>query len=173
MLGILISLLSSAGLVFLDQVLKYWASASLAPVGSMPLFPHIVELRYVLNDGAAFSMLSGRQPLLIVVTAVALAAVLIVLCRRLTSVERLAWTLIFAGGVGNLIDRVLNGQVVDYINLLFMNFAVFNFADICVTLGVVFLLISLLQDGAQARKKKNASPAQPPQNTGNTPDANA
>jgi len=62
-------------------------------------------------------------------------------------VQQAALLLILAGGIGNLIDRVLNGEVVDYINLLFMQFAVFNFADICVCVGVgLWVLVIFLEE---------------------------
>ena len=92
----------------------------------MDVLPGIVELRYCLNDGMAFSMLAGKQGLLI------------------------------GGGVGNLIDRVLNGVVVDYINVLFMRFAIFNFADICVCVGVGLLMLAVLLDSF--KKDKTAEP---------------
>ena len=112
---VVFNLLAAAALIGIDQAIKLWATNVLQPIGAMPLIPHVVELRFVLNPGMAFSLLSGKQMFLIIATSIAL---------------------ILAGGIGNLIDRVLNGVVVDYINLLFMQFAVFNFADICVCVGV-------------------------------------
>jgi signal peptidase II len=154
----LISLLCAAGLAGIDRVIKLWAVAYLQPVGAMPVIPGVVELRYVLNDGCAFSLLSGKQGFLILITCIALAVVLWMLFKRKLSVlERVAWTLIFAGGVGNLIDRVLYRQVVDYINPLFVKFAVFNFADICVTIGVCFLILALIVEECSSKKNKNAS----------------
>lgn len=80
-------------------------------------------------------------------TSVMLLAVLIMLfVRKMPLTERAAWTLVLGGGVGNLIDRVLNGVVVDYINVLFMRFAIFNFADICVCVGVGLLMLAVLLD---------------------------
>ena len=137
MISGLFSLLGAAVLVVIDQLIKHWATAALLPVGNMDVLPGIVELRYCLNDGMAFSMLAGKQALLIGMTSVMLVVVTVMLFTRKMPVwERISWTLILGGGVGNLIDRVLNGVVVDYINLLFMQFAVFNFADICVCVGV-------------------------------------
>ena len=103
----------------------------------MPLIPHVVELRFVLNQGMAFSLLSGRQLFLIVATSAALILVAYWLFFRSRNdrLQQAALILVLGGGIGNLIDRVLNGEVVDYINLLFMRFAVFNFADICVVWG--------------------------------------
>ena len=150
MISGLLSLLGAAVLVVLDQLIKHWATAALLPVGSMEVLPGIVELRYCLNDGMAFSMLAGKQGLLIGVTSVMLVAVLVMLfVRKMPLAERIAWTLVLGGGVGNLIDRVLNGVVVDYINVLFMHFAIFNFADICVCVGVGMLMLVLLLDSTK------------------------
>lgn len=150
MISGLLSLLGAAVLVVLDQLIKHWATAALLPVGSMDVLPGVVELRYCLNDGMAFSMLAGKQGLLIGVTSVMLVAVLVMLfVRKMPLAERIAWTLVLGGGVGNLIDRVLNGVVVDYINVLFMHFAIFNFADICVCVGVGLLMLVLLLDSTK------------------------
>ena len=150
MISGLLSLLGAAVLVVLDQLIKHWATAALLPVGSMEVLTGIVELRYCLNDGMAFSMLAGKQGLLIGVTSVMLVAVLVMLfVRKMPLAERIAWTLVLGGGVGNLIDRVLNGVVVDYINVLFMHFAIFNFADICVCVGVGLLMLVLLLDSTK------------------------
>ena len=148
MISGLLSLAGAAILVVIDQLIKHWATAALLPVGSMDVLPGVVELRYCLNDGMAFSMLAGKQGLLIGMTSVMLLAVLIMLfVRKMPLTERAAWTLVLGGGVGNLIDRVLNGVVVDYINVLFMRFAVFNFADICVCVGVaLWVLVIFLEE---------------------------
>lgn len=148
----IISLAAAALLVAADQGIKAWATAQLMPVGVMAVLPGIVELRYVLNDGMAFSMLAGKQGVLIGVTSLMLIGVLVWLLRgKMPQLERVAWTLVLGGGIGNLTDRVLNGVVVDYINVLFMNFAVFNFADICVCCGVGLLILSILLDGRHGK----------------------
>lgn len=142
---VIINLLCVAALVGIDQWIKAWAVAVLEPVGAMPLIPHVVELRFVLNQGMAFSLLSGKQLLLILATSAALLAVaywLFFRCRG-KLLQQAAFILVLGGGIGNLIDRVLNGEVVDYINLLFMRFAVFNFADICVCVGVGLWVLDL------------------------------
>ena len=148
----IISLAAAALLVAADQGIKAWATAQLMPVGVMAVLPGIVELRYVLNDGMAFSMLAGKQGVLIGVTSLMLIGVLVWLLRgKMPQLERVSWTLVLGGGIGNLIDRVLNGVVVDYINVLFMHFAVFNFADICVCCGVGLLILSILLDGRHGK----------------------
>lgn len=167
MISALITLVAAALLVVIDQGIKLWATASLAPVGSMPLIPGVVELRYFLNDGAAFSILGGKQGFLIVFTGLALAAIFLYLlfkkpARRL---EYIAWLLVLAGGIGNLVDRVLNQEVVDYINLLFMNFAVFNFADILVCTGIGLLCLSLVLEEVRSHKAKKATGGDLPDGT--------
>ena len=151
-----VTLLIAALLIAVDQGIKYWATLVLAPVGAMPLIPKVVELRYVLNDGAAFSMLGGKQGFLIAFTGLALAALLIYLLKKRPTgkLEYIAWVMIFAGGIGNLIDRVVNQVVVDYINLLFMKFAVFNFADILVCVGMALLVLDIFLDEAKKSKTK-------------------
>ena len=140
----------------LDQLLKLWATASLLPVGQAPLIPGFIELQYVLNDGMAFSMLSGRRWLLIGVTSVVLLAVAVyLLIRPLPRLERITWMLILGGGLGNLIDRIRTGVVVDYLNFQFIDFPVFNFADICVCTGVGLLVLSLLLE----MRKEHRAPA--------------
>ena len=149
---LLISVIIIIALTGLDQLTKHLATVYLAPVGAMPFIPGVMELRYVLNDGAAFSMLADAEwgrVFLIVVTGLALAALAVYFFWKKPSswLERWVFILIFSGGLGNLIDRVLNGEVVDYINLLFMQFAVFNFADICVCVGVgLWVLVIFLEE---------------------------
>lgn len=143
----LLSVAGAALLVVIDQLIKQWATAVLQPLGALTILPGIVELRYFLNDGMAFSMLAGKQTLLIGMTSLMLLCVfLLLLLRKMGPWERISWTLILGGGVGNLIDRVVSGVVVDYVNFLFVDFAVFNFADICITTGVVMLMLWVLYD---------------------------
>ena len=149
MISIVIKLVLIAALVAADQGIKLWASSVLQPVTAMPVIPGIVELRFVLNDGMAFSMLSGKQGFLIGVTSLALCVVAYLLFteKMFGRVGNAGLLLVLAGGIGNLIDRALNGVVVDYINLLFMRFAVFNFADICVCVGVgLWVLVIFLEE---------------------------
>ena len=146
---LLFNLAAVAALVGIDQLIKLWASVTLQPIGVMSLIPNVVELRFVLNQGMAFSLLSGKQLFLIAATSAALLLVAYALFFRSRGkyLQQAALILVLGGGIGNLIDRVLNGEVVDYINLLFMRFAVFNFADICVCVGVaLWVLVIFLEE---------------------------
>lgn len=174
-------LLLAAVFVGLDQAVKYWARTVLQPVGSMPFIPHLLQLRYVLNTGAAFSMLEGRQLFLTLFTGLVLAGIggYLILDPPKKRLEYLAWVLILAGGVGNLIDRVARGAVVDLFDTLFIEFAVFNVADICITVGFgLLLLFCLLQELAARKKavrqdKTDAEPEDGPQKEENAPSGRA
>lgn len=155
-----LSVLAAALLVGVDQFIKQWATAVLQPMGALTLLPGVVELRYYLNDGMAFSMLAGQRGLLIGMTSVMLLCVLVMLLvRRMPVCERVAWTLVLGGGAGNLIDRFVSGVVVDYVNLLFIDFAVFNFADICITTGIGLLIVWILYDSWKKEQAEKHGPA--------------
>ena len=153
---VLFNLVAAAALIGIDQAIKLWAVNVLQPVGAMPLIPHVVELRFVLNQGMAFSLLSGKQMFLIIATSIALVLVAYMLFFRSRGkyLQQAAMLLVLGGGIGNLIDRVLNGEVVDYINLLFMRFAVFNFADICVCVGVALWVLQIFLEELHSGEAK-------------------
>ena len=111
---VLFNLAAVAALIGIDQLIKLWAVQVLQPVGAMPFIPHVVELRFVLNPGMAFSLLSGKQLFLIIATSAALLAVAYGLFFRSRGkrLQQAALVLVLGGGIGNLIDRVLNGEVV-------------------------------------------------------------
>ena len=152
---VILNLVLVAALIGIDQAIKYWAVEVLQPVGAMPLIPHVVELRFTYNQGMSFSLLSGQRWLLVGVTSVALVAVAYWLFFRCRSdrLRQAAFVLVLAGGIGNLIDRIVSGPVVDYINLLFMRFAIFNFADICICVGVGLWVLSIFFE--ECRKEEN------------------
>ncbi len=147
-------------LIVLDQIAKQMAVSMLMPHGSLPAVAGVFEWLYIENDGAAFSLFAGRQGFLIVFTSIALLVLAFILLfrRPKDKMEAFSLLLIFSGGVGNLIDRIAQGYVVDYIHLLFMNFAVFNLADIYVTVGFALLIIAVVRGEIRAkREKQNAN----------------
>ena len=123
-----------------DQWLKYWTVHHLEVGQSMPFIPHIMQLQRLHNYGAAWSSFSGQKWLLIGVTAVLLTVMLVLMVRKVVRhpLGLMACTLIFTGGVGNLIDRVRMGYVVDMFHFEFWpSYPVFNVADICVVIGAI------------------------------------
>lgn len=129
--------LIAAALVAVDQLVKYLVMTNI-PLGEhVPFIPYILELTYVTNTGAAFSMFSKHTWALALVSLVMSAVLALALWKGLFKhpLGKLTLTLLLAGAVGNLIDRAFRGFVVDMFNVLFMRFAVFNVADICVVVG--------------------------------------
>ncbi len=127
----------------------------LQPIGSYTLIDGVLGLTYVENDGAAFSLLAGKQTFLIIATSLALLLIgyMLIKTKPQQKMQWISLVFIFSGGVGNLIDRIARNYVVDYIELLFMRFAVFNFADCLVTVGFTLLLISFVRDEIKAQSK--------------------
>ena len=138
MLYILFLALGAAGLA-LDQWLKAYVTANIPLGQAQSLLPGVVELRTVHNYGAAWSSFSGMRWLLVTVTSCIVLAVLFVLVRRIVRhpLGLCACFLILSGGLGNIIDRARLGYVVDMFDFQFMNYPVFNVADICVVCGCV------------------------------------
>ena len=135
-------------LITLDQVVK-WYVVKVIPLGGMRSFiPKVVSLTYLKNSGAAFSMLENQQWFFAIITLIAMGAAFVYLYRHIKGSLwlLLGLTLIISGGIGNFIDRLRQGFVVDMFHLDFMNFAIFNVADIYLSIGVGLLLIYLLRE---------------------------
>ena len=135
-------------LILLDQAVKGYVVKEI-PLGGMRRFiPKVVSLTYLKNSGAAFSMLENQQWFFTIITLIAMGAAFVYLYRHIKGSIwlLLGLTLIISGGIGNFIDRLRQGFVVDMFHLDFMNFAIFNVADIYLTVGVGLLLIYLLRE---------------------------
>ncbi|WP_243093496.1 signal peptidase II [Thermus thalpophilus] len=134
-------------LLTFDQILKLWALETLSPVPK-PLLGDLLYLTLVKNTGAGFGLLQGKASLLGWLSLLVGAALLYLLAqRRYAPLFTLALSLIAAGALGNGIDRLGRGWVVDYLDLgtsipLLANFPVFNLADVYVTLGALLLLFA-------------------------------
>ncbi len=157
-----ITAMSIAVLLSLDQIIKLLVIEYLEPIGSLPLVDGFIQLNYAENTGAAFGSFSGYTWLLSLFTFVVIVAGLVYLFsgKLKFGVEYVCVSLMLAGGLGNLIDRVFRGFVVDYIEPLFIDFAIFNFADILVTCSAVVLVIWMLygifKDAKKEKEQKNA-----------------
>lgn len=153
-MSVIISLISIAVLTAADQVIKLFVERFLAPVGTAEFINGFIGWNYVRNTGAAFGSFSDNTVLLSVATgAVLLAGIVLIAMKKVKSKFCLVCAvMIISGGLGNLIDRVLKGYVVDFIDLQFMNFAVFNFADILVTVGAFALMFYVIADIFRDRK---------------------
>lgn len=128
--------------IVLDQWTKSLARTNLGYI-SLPFIPGILNLKLVMNTGAAFSIGSGATWIFILLSVVIVAAAIfwVVLTPDMPLSLTLALGLVASGGIGNLIDRVAAGQVTDFLSCAFINFPVFNVADIFVTCGVALTFI--------------------------------
>ena len=137
-----------AALIVLDQMVKAYVVQNIALGEIKSWIPNLVSLTYLQNRGAAFSMLQDQQWFFAVITLVVMAGAIWYLHKH---IEDSFWivfglVLIIAGGLGNFIDRISQGFVVDMFHLDFINFAIFNVADSYLTVGVVVLLIAMLKE---------------------------
>jgi signal peptidase II len=144
-------LLGVAGLgVAFDQWTKHWATRHLAYTEPIHVVDDLVRFTYTRNSGIAFGMFAGHQFPLYIFSIIAALAVLALFLRReqLSLARHLSLALILGGAVGNLIDRVTTGEVVDFILLSWgrHEFPVFNVADTCVTCGVVLFAFAWTGD---------------------------
>ena len=154
---LILQFLATAALVALDQLSKLWAVRSLEPIGKIAIIKDVFNLRYVENTGAAFSMLQGKTFILVAIPIIASIGMIYLLCSKMVKSKTGSWgvALILAGALGNLIDRIFRGAVVDMFDFALINFPVFNVADICVTIGaVLFFIYAIFFYEDKAGKKK-------------------
>ena len=149
-LPLIISFASIIALTGADQLIKLWAIDNLKGQPSMEFISigshKILDLTYLENSGAVFGSFAGMRWLLIAVTSGLMAfCVWYMIRHRKEILVLISMTLIVSGGIGNIVDRLFRGgKVVDYFDVKFMKFAIFNFADVCVVIGVILLLIQII-----------------------------
>ena len=144
----------------LDQVVKALVSARIPLGETVRVLPGVVHLTNVHNAGAAFSMLQGGRWLFALVCVAGLAVTVVLIKKKILTSRFELWCLaaIFGGGIGNLIDRIRLGYVVDMIEVEFVKFAVFNVADCFITCGAIALFAYMLFfDKSDKKDKKETS----------------
>ena len=143
----LVMALFSAAIAAADQITKYITVANIPLYGAVPFIPGVVRFTYVRNTGAAFSSFQGQQWLFALVFAVFTVLVLWEYFKSpmpFTKLDRWCIAAIYGGALGNMIDRVRLGYVVDMIEAEFMTFPIFNVGDIFITCGCILLVIRLV-----------------------------
>ncbi|HFU4000047.1 TPA: signal peptidase II [Streptococcus suis] len=138
----------AAGLIVLDQLVKAWTVANIALDTVEPFLPGFMSLAYLRNYGAAWSILQNQQWFFTIIT---IAAVTGLIWYYIKQIQGNIWTLfslslMIAGALGNFIDRIRLGYVVDMFHLDFISFPVFNVADICLSVGVGILFICIMKE---------------------------
>lgn len=146
-------------IVAFDQITKYFAKSQLYPNKAHDFIKGFVEFRYAENTGMAFSMFSGARWIFVVLTVVVSVACIFYMFKKAQKDLWLYWSLgvLVSGAIGNLIDRALYGYVIDFINPIFVDFAVFNIADCAVTLGAIsfiaYLVVQMFKDGKESKNE--------------------
>jgi len=132
---------------------KYLAVENLQKISTFPIFEGVLHLTYAENTGAAFSILRGRQDLLIVVTGM----VIVVMCyyfwrekKHMSPLANVAMSMVIGGATGNWIDRVMFDYVIDFIDFRLIDFAIFNVADSFIVVGAILLGYTIIFDKASA-----------------------
>ncbi|MFZ5944053.1 MAG: signal peptidase II [Bacillota bacterium] len=134
-------------LVVIDQLCKYTAETYLKPIETYPIIQNIFHLTYARNTGAAFSILQGKQTFLITVSLIVIIALMLYFFRNIkkgNTYLNLSISLIIGGALGNLIDRIRLGYVVDFLDFILINYPIFNTADVFVVSGIIFLIYAIL-----------------------------
>ena len=154
----LLFFLLTAGVVLLDQITKILALQHLAPVGSLPLWENVLHLTYVENTGAAFGMLKDHRWVFLVISTVALGGMIVYMFLNKTKhpLETTAVAFIVGGGIGNMIDRLARGFVVDFVDVKCIPYwkYIFNVADIFVCVGCGLFILYILLFEAKVQKKE-------------------
>ena len=155
--GLIAFFLSTGLLIWLDQWTKSLAVKHLMGKPAIVLFPGIFELCYLENRGAAFGMFQGRQMFFFLVAVIVFFIVLFGLYRMPFTRHYLplavCMSLIVAGAAGNMIDRLTQQYVVDFLYFCLIDFPIFNVADAALTFGVITLILYMILDEKKNKKK--------------------
>jgi len=137
----------SALLIIIDQATKYITVSKLKPLGSVEIIKGILSFTYVENKGAAFGILQNARWVFILATIIIIAALIVYKIKFKVKSKTFNYSsaLLISGGIANLIDRIFLGYVVDMIEVTFIEYPMFNFADCCVVVGAILLCIYVLK----------------------------
>lgn len=155
----LIILLSVIGAsILVDQIVKIIISSTMSVGETIPVIKDIFHFTYIRNEGAAFGMLSEHRWVFMIISSVAIVTMCIYLfkfCKE-RMLTRIGIALVIGGGIGNMIDRIFLGYVVDMIDCRFIDFYVFNVADSCVCVGAGIVFLGVLLDTIKEIKESKA-----------------
>ena len=128
--------------LFIDQLIKFLVASNMYVGQSITIISNFFKITYVTNDGAAFSLFSGNVLLLILI-AVFVIIYIFKNIKKLEKLEKYIYSILVAGILGNLIDRIFRGHVIDYLDFRLFGYdmAIFNFADICIVVSCSLLLL--------------------------------
>ncbi len=160
-MSVFLTLLICAVLIGADQLFKFLVIEYLKPIGFVNVIDGVLRFRYVENTGAIFGSFAAHTAVLTVFSLILLIATIIFLVKNKdkSKIVNVCLVLMISGGLGNIIDRIRLKYVVDFIEPLFVDFAVFNFADCLITVGafalVIYLIIDIIKDGKKHKATVN------------------
>lgn len=133
-------------LIIGDQIVKIWTVSAMPLHSQIIVLPNIFSLFHIRNTGAAWGILSGEMTLFYIMTIIIIGSLMYWYhTKKTTTFEKIAFVLIVSGAIGNFIDRLRLGYVIDMFRFDFIDFPIFNVADICLTLGIVVFLIETIR----------------------------
>ena len=155
----LLNYLLIAILVGIDQIVKYWTVANFAVNEGQDFIPGILSFFYIQNDGAAWGIFSGQMWLFYIITVAVVAVLVYMLHKEAKGAPLLAIGLSFmiAGALGNFIDRLHLNYVIDMFRLEFVDFPIFNVADVCLTIGVIMMIVYMIITPEDQLEKRTAN----------------
>ena len=142
--------------IFIDQLIKNLVNLYMNVDESFVLLKNVLNITYVHNYGAAFSMLTGARWILVLITIVALNIIYIFFIKnkKLNKYQTIVYSMLLGGIVGNLIDRFFYGYVIDYIDIKLFNFAIFNIADSLIVISVILLIVEEVLYARNSSRRK-------------------
>ncbi len=152
------SLFGALILLIADQFIKFFVDLKLKGNSPLVLIKNVIQLSYVENDGAMMGFMSGKTGIMTVLAVLCVVVLLAVVLSGVIkdTVDYLCVLLMISGGLGNIIDRIFRGYVIDYIEVLFVDFYVFNFADCLITVAafvMIFYQLYLIYADNKEKKK--------------------
>lgn len=148
-----LSLIVAIVILIIDQLTKKIITSTMNIGDSYEVIPHFLNITSHRNNGAAWGILSGKMGFFYIITLIILAVLIIFYIKetKYNAFMQVAISLLFAGALGNFIDRLFNGEVVDFIdtNIFGYDFPIFNIADSSLTIGVIFVIIALVKDATK------------------------
>ena len=131
-------------LLIIDQYSKFIVHGTLYVGDTIPIIDNFFNLTYVQNRGVAFGLFQGKIDIVSILALVAIGLILFYFCKnfkKISFLERIAYTIIFAGAIGNMIDRLYRGFVIDMLDFRGIWSFIFNFADVWINIGVVLIIV--------------------------------
>lgn len=145
--------------LLLDQIIKIFVINNMNLFDSINIIDNFFNITYVRNTGAAWSILSGSTLLLIIISLIALVAIYLYFIRNnnLNRLESISYGLLIGGILGNLVDRIIYGYVIDYLDFKIINydFPIFNIADICIVISIILIGIIVIVGEINEGNKNN------------------